>query len=66
MGAEGLTKEQERTLYVSILNAFSIYQSLNTVEEFPDNSEESLKIWADYFYTILEATSDSGIEEFLE
>lgn len=66
MGAEGLTAEQEMKLYSSIVDSFSIYESLNTVEEFPDFFEEKLGTWAQYFIHILDATSDNDFEQFIE
>jgi len=66
LGAEGLTAEQEMKLYSSIVDSFSIYESLNTVEEFPDFFEEKLGTWAQYFIHILDATSDNDFEQFIE
>jgi hypothetical protein len=40
LDTEGLTADQEKILYSSVIDAFSIYESLNTVEEFPDFFEE--------------------------
>lgn len=53
-------------MYLSIIDAFSIYESLNTVEEFPDYFEETLNTWATYFYTILQTNSNTGSNEFIE
>lgn len=63
---EGLTKEQEEKLWKSIVDALSIYESLNTVEEFPDYFEETLSTWATYFCQVLDSTSDHEITEFIE
>lgn len=65
IGAEGLTADQEKILYTSIVNGLSIYESLNSVEEFPDYFEESLNDWATNLYNILEDTSDNSPEEFI-
>lgn len=51
---------------MSVVDALSIYESLNTVEEFPDYFEESLEKWANNFWAILDAKSDSGLNEFIE
>ena len=58
--------EQEKILYQTVIDAFSIYESLNTVEEFPDYSEDTLQTWAGFLYNILEKGSDSGLDEFIE
>lgn len=40
-----LTSEQETLLLKSLLKAFSIYLSLNSVEEWPDYWEETFETW---------------------
>lgn len=66
MGAGGLTEEQEDILYTTIVDGFSIYESLNTVEEFPDYFEENLDTWAQYLYTVLDKGSDFNSAKFIE
>lgn len=61
-----MTAEQENILYTTIVDGFSIYESLNTVEEFPDYFEETLNIWAQYLYTVLGQGSDYNSEKFIE
>lgn len=53
-------------MYKSIVDAFSIYESLNSVEEFPDYFEETLDTWANYFATILDSCSNNMFDEFIE
>ena len=48
------------------MDGFSIYESLNSVEEFPDYMELSLKEWAQNLYTILEKTSEFNSDKFIE
>ncbi len=48
------------------MDGLNIYQSLNSVEEFPDYFEESLSQWAQYLYTTLDSGSDSAPSSFIE
>lgn len=50
---ETITDEQRDILEDTIVDCFSIYQSLNTVEEFPEYFEETLETWATAFYDVL-------------
>lgn len=62
-----MTQENEKVLYQSITDAFTIYESLNSVEEFPDYFEETLMTWCGYFYTILStAPKNEDVEESLQ
>lgn len=48
------------------MDAFSIYESLNSVEEFPEYFEETLDTWAQYFATVLDSGSNYLYDEFIE